>query len=240
MFKQIISTFGESELDLFASRINHQLSNYISWRPDPGTKVVDAFSINWLPTYNCFPSFSIILKVLQKIQQDKAQPIVVVPYWTTQNWFPVLLGMLMDHPLIMTASLNILYLLTHPTTPYPLNPKLKLLVTHIYIWGNFESTNVSSTTQYIILSSYRKLTRGRYNSVLQQCHDFCGREETNYLLPDVTSVLKFFTKLYENGCQYGSISLALASVVTTLSDHPLIKHFLKRVNDRPIKIKIFF
>ena len=132
VFKHIVSIFGKPDIDLFASRINHQLSNYISWRPDPGAKAVDAFSINWSPTYNyCFPPFSIILKVLQKIQQDKAQAIVVVPYWTTQNWFPVLLGMLVDHPLIMTASLNILYLPTHPTTPQPLHPKLKRLVAHI-------------------------------------------------------------------------------------------------------------
>ena len=160
---------------------------------------------------------------------------MVVPYWTTQNRFPVLLGMLVDHPLIMTASLNILYLLTHPTTPHPLNPKLKLLVTHI---SGETSSQMFLQQHNIFLPSYRKSTRGRYNSVLQQCHDFCGREETNYLLPDVTSVLKFFTMLYEKGCQYGSISLALASVVTTLSDHPLIKHFLKGVYHlRPSKSK---
>ena len=107
------SIFGKPDIDLFASRINHQLSNFISWRPDPLAQAVDAFFINWLPTYNyCFPPFSIILEVLQKIQEGKAQAIVVVPYWTTQNCFPVLLGILVDHPLIMTASLNILYLPT--------------------------------------------------------------------------------------------------------------------------------
>ena len=132
MFKHIVSIFGKPDIDLFASIINYQLSNYISWRPDPKAKAVDAFSVNWSLTYNyCFLPFSIILKVLQKIQQDKAQAIVVVRYWTTQNWFQVLLGMLVDHPLIMTASLNILYLPTHPTTPHPLHPKLKLLVAHI-------------------------------------------------------------------------------------------------------------
>ena len=130
--KQIVSTFGKPDTDLFASWINDWSSNYISWRPYPGAKAVNAFSINWSPSYNyCFPPFSIILKVLQKIQQDKAHAIVVVPYWSTQNWLPVLLGMLVDHPLIMTASLNILYLPAHPTTPHPLHPKLKLLVAHI-------------------------------------------------------------------------------------------------------------
>ena len=53
----------------------------------------------------------------------------------------------------------------------------------------------------------------------------------------VTTVLKFFTKLYEKGCQYSSITLAcsaLSSVVTLsgyapLSEHPLTKHFIKGV-----------
>ena len=45
VFKQIVSTFGKPDIDLFASRINHQLPNYISWKPDPGAKAIDAFSI---------------------------------------------------------------------------------------------------------------------------------------------------------------------------------------------------
>ena len=132
LFKQIVSTIGKPDTDLFASRINRQLSNYISWRSDPEAKAVDGFAINWSTIYNyCFPTFSIILKVLQKIQQNEAQTIVVVSYWTTQNWFPVHLGMLVDYPVIMTASFNILHLPTYPTTPHPLYPKLKLLVAHI-------------------------------------------------------------------------------------------------------------
>ena len=142
-------------------------------------------------------------------------------------------------------------LIEHIVSPYPPNntsPSASQVKTSSgsHIWGNIESQNVSKTTQYILLSSWRKSTRGRYNSVLQQWHDFCGREETNYLLPDVTSVLKFFTELYEKGCQYSSITLArsaLASVVTlrgyaTLSDHPLIKRFIKGVfHLRPPKPK---
>ena len=34
VFKQMISTFGKPDADLFVSRINHQLSNYISWTSD--------------------------------------------------------------------------------------------------------------------------------------------------------------------------------------------------------------
>ena len=62
----------------------------------------------------------------------------------------------------------------------------------------------------------------------------------------MTSVLKFFTEFYENGCQYSSITVArspLASVVTlrgyaTLWDLPLIKCFIKGIfHLRPTKPK---
>ena len=45
VFKQIVNTFGKPYIYLFASRINYQLSNYVSWRPDPAAKVIDGSSI---------------------------------------------------------------------------------------------------------------------------------------------------------------------------------------------------
>ena len=35
LFQKISSMFGNPRLDLFASRINHQIDRYISWKPDP-------------------------------------------------------------------------------------------------------------------------------------------------------------------------------------------------------------
>ena len=72
-----------------------------------------------------------------------------------------------------------------------------------------------------------------YHNVLTM-DDFCGREETNTLLPYLNSS-KFLTKLYEKGCQYGIITLLLNALTSlenleeyaTLSDHPLVKHFIK-------------
>ena len=34
-------------IDLFASRISHQLPNYVSWHPDPGAVAIDAFHLSW-------------------------------------------------------------------------------------------------------------------------------------------------------------------------------------------------
>ena len=34
-------------IDLFGSRISHQLPNYVSWHPDPGAVAIDAFHLSW-------------------------------------------------------------------------------------------------------------------------------------------------------------------------------------------------
>ena len=153
MFKQIVSTFGKPDIGLFASRIKHQLSYYIPWRPDPGAKAVDAFSINWSSTYSYyFPPFSIILKILQKTQQDKAQVIVVV--------------IVLDHTELIPGTLrttgrspsNNGSLIEHTVSPYPPNntsPSASQgkASSGSHVWGNIKPQNVSTTTQYILLPS---------------------------------------------------------------------------------------
>ena len=47
IFQEIVCRFGKPDIDLFASRLNHKLEKYISFRPDPNAMAVDAFSISW-------------------------------------------------------------------------------------------------------------------------------------------------------------------------------------------------
>ena len=53
---KIISVYTEPVVDLFASRINNQLSNYVSWHPDPNASAVDAFSCEW-NSFSCIYIF---------------------------------------------------------------------------------------------------------------------------------------------------------------------------------------
>ena len=46
MFKQIDTSFGKPGIDLFASRINHQLPNYLSCLLNPEAEAADAFPMN--------------------------------------------------------------------------------------------------------------------------------------------------------------------------------------------------
>lgn len=47
--------YGIPDLGLFATRLDHQLTRYVSWIPDPNAVGVDAFTLDW--GILCFSSF---------------------------------------------------------------------------------------------------------------------------------------------------------------------------------------
>ena len=108
-----LETFNEAQnilsfqpqIDCFATRINTQLFEYFSRRPDPEAKFIDAFTVNWHP-YLCylFPPFSLLPRVLQKIQREQVEALEVAIYWPTQPWFSQILDLAAQKPLIYKPS----------------------------------------------------------------------------------------------------------------------------------------
>ena len=67
-------------IDLFASRLNKQIKNYVSWYPDPDALAIDTFSFDWGPFfYYGFPPFCLLSKLMAKIRTDSARGIFIVP-----------------------------------------------------------------------------------------------------------------------------------------------------------------
>ena len=58
-FSQICGIFGQPDIDLFASRLNHKTVRYCSYQPDPDCLYIDAFTVNWGQFDKCyaFPPF---------------------------------------------------------------------------------------------------------------------------------------------------------------------------------------
>ena len=83
-------------MDLFASRLTHQLSAYFSWRPDPQASATDAFLQDWSGKI-CYAN-PLMLEVLSEVSHQQADVIIVAPVWKGQPWFPVLLSLLFDFP----------------------------------------------------------------------------------------------------------------------------------------------
>ncbi|XP_020912356.1 uncharacterized protein LOC110250098, partial [Exaiptasia diaphana] len=124
--------------DLFASRLTHQLKNYISWRPDPGAIHTDALTIHWGPLKGyAFPPFNLVAKTLEKVISDQTEIILVAPVWQAQPWWPVLLRLLVAHPIVLPNSPTLLTDAADRMIVHPMFPRLHLAVFHV-------STNISS------------------------------------------------------------------------------------------------
>ncbi len=111
----------------------HQVVKYISYQPDPQAVAVDAFLINWkdYDVFYAFPSFSLITQVLQKIQNQCATGLLIVPDWPTQIWYPKLMRMLVNYPVLIPSGEKLLHLSYKPTKVHPLHKTMWPLACHL-------------------------------------------------------------------------------------------------------------
>ena len=90
-FKNICKEFClDPKIDLFASHNNYKVDVYASWKPDPMSAYVDAFTLNW-EMFNCvyiFPPISLWGRVLSKLRHFKGSAVLIFPRWPGQYWYP--------------------------------------------------------------------------------------------------------------------------------------------------------
>ena len=129
IFNKIVEDFGMPDIDLFASRLNRQLQNYVSWKPDPESIYIDAMSISWHKRFvYIFPPFSMMWPVLTKLEKDQVEEaIIIAPYWPTQSWFP----RLMKKKTLLSYISSTDLILPGTSKAHPLSPKLKLLAVKV-------------------------------------------------------------------------------------------------------------
>ena len=140
VFDRLVEIWGPVELDLFATRLNAKCSKFVSWNKDPYAFYVDAFSRSWQDTNNyIFPPFSVIAKCLQKLRQDGAQAIIIIPLWTTQPWFTNFLSLLTDNPILLPKTDRLLTL-EHNQRKHPLRKKLQMLAGKVS--GNYSENRM--------------------------------------------------------------------------------------------------
>lgn len=77
--------------------------------PSRNALKVDAFTVRWsdLKLY-AFPLFNLILKMLVKIKRDRAARIIIVPFWPSQTWYPLLLELITSTPIIFEPKNDLL------------------------------------------------------------------------------------------------------------------------------------
>ena len=166
VFQRLTKVYFVPEVDLFASRLNCQIHPFVSWKP--GAWVIDAFSISWTDIkFYAFPPFSILGRVLAKVQQDGATGMLVTPLWSTQSWFPQLLEMVIEHLRMLTLGKDLLQLQGKLDVLHPLHSKLSLLVA--IISGHY--SKVLAYRQQLHPSFVMPGEKGQRSNMIAHCDD---------------------------------------------------------------------
>ena len=95
---------------LFTTSMNHRLPVYFSLVVDPQALATEARSQSWdsLQAY-AFPPFGFIPNVLAKISQSwNLEATLVAPYWPLKPWFPDILELLVDVPVLLPFHKDLL------------------------------------------------------------------------------------------------------------------------------------
>ncbi|KAJ8036645.1 hypothetical protein HOLleu_20684 [Holothuria leucospilota] len=188
IFDWVYKHLGKPTIDLFATRLNTQLTCYVSRHPDPEAHAVDAFMLDW-SSYNfyAFPPFCLIDRCLQKIVEDKAEGVMVVPKWATQSWFPQLLAMLIADPIML-----------------PKNKSMLLL----------PARGVPQRARGTILASWRESTRKQYGTCIKKWIKFCDEKSYDTMSTTTNIVLDFLVELKEEGLSYSAINTARSALAS--------------------------
>ena len=160
------------EIDLFASRLNKQFDKYCSLWPDPNAFAIDAFTFPWTTEkFYCFPPFSCILLVLQKIKQDTATGILVVPKWPYTSFVPNPFENVM-YCTSLSSTLQKTPMSTSSTssrTPSFAQTEANGMSSIRQFYSN---QGLSSSSVYIIMSSWRSSTYSQYNIYIRRWQTF--------------------------------------------------------------------
>ena len=98
-------------IDLFATSLNHRCSRYFSPFHDRNALGTDALLQNWngWQAY-AFPPWSLIPAVLKKLWSSSGVMLTIIaPYWPQRPWFPDLLDLVVDGPVALPESRDLLH-----------------------------------------------------------------------------------------------------------------------------------
>ena len=161
--------------------------------------------------FYAFPPFSLIATCLQKIEQDQATGVILVPFWQTQPWFTTLLDLLIDNPVFL-PQLNDLLTQSHNNALHPLRKQLKLMACKVSGKASSSATYQIRLQQYIILQSWPDGTQEQYKLYIKQWIDFCCERQADPYNPPLTTVLDFLVNLHEKGLKYTTINTARSAI----------------------------
>ena len=165
VFQQICNQWHRPQIDLFATRFNHKLPQFVSPVPDSLAVAVDALTLPWddLDAY-AFPPTAILGKVVQKLLDSPCKRLILIATgWPNMPWFWHLVTMSSQVPLSLPK------LLTQPFNQIP-HRNLTNLNLHAWLLEPRKSKNRASLRQW--QQELRLLKEDRLDQSMRQSGPF--------------------------------------------------------------------
>ena len=146
VFQAICSRWHQPQVDLFSTRFNNKLPQFVSPVPDPQAWAFDALSLSWedVDPYT-FPPAAILGKVVEKLQDYPCNRIILIaPGWPNMPWFWDLVAMSSQIPLCLP---NIPNLVSQPFNQV-LHRNLSNLNLHAWLLEPQQSRSRASLRQW--------------------------------------------------------------------------------------------
>ena len=199
VFQQICNQWHWPQIDLFATRFNHKLPQFVSPVPDSLAVAVDALTLPWddLDAY-AFPPTAILGKVVEKLLDSPCKRLILIaPGWPNMPWFWDLVTMSSQVPL---SLLNLPSLLTQPFSQIPHRNLTNL---NLHTWLLVQSTRYkeqgfSKAVAARIEAPQRRSTRSVYEAKWTIFTKWCDANQVDFRSPPVKSVADFLMYLFED------------------------------------------
>ena len=189
-----------------------------------------------------FPPFNLIPAVLNKLSQDKADIILVAPIWPAQPWWPLLLSLLVEQPVLLPSYRHLLRDPADPQRIHPMFPRLHLAVFHVS--GDSTRQWEFQTTLRRFSSQHPAHLQGKPINQLGVAGVAGVLRKTDSLSAPLTDILPYLTKYFNSGAAYRSVNVARSAISTShtklnglpVGQNPLVIQLLKGMfNNRPPK-----
>jgi len=175
IFQCLMREAHQCDVDLFATCLNHQLPQYVSWRPDPFCPGDKPYADTWKGY--AFPPFVLISKILRKVREEKTI-LLIAPVWESQVWYPTLLSMLVDYPILLPTHSDLLTDHFRPASPISDGRSTSVSRMDI-IWRGYSPEGISGEAAELLLSGWSKGTNTAYQSTWKKWISWCMQRQVD-------------------------------------------------------------
>lgn len=190
IFHKIISFLEQPDINMFASRLNFQISPYVSWFPDPHASAVDAFTMDWNKYSICaFPPFSSL--------ENREGLVIRYPKHTR---------LLIRRPILLPKQKSNVHLPFNKGLLHPLGNKLRLMSCLL----SGDPLRVKAFHQKLRTKS---ACRGdpAHKSSTTHTQSFTNEQSVDPLCPPIGEVINLLQELYGSGLGYSCLNTAVCA-----------------------------